>query len=401
MPDSPLSLSSSYQLASGSVTSDDLVRRSLRRHRGQPAHPQRLPGGADQAGTGRCGRSRPQTRGGPRTSAARHPDRGQGRRRRRGRAHPVRHRRVRPAGRPGRRGGATAAGGGRGDRRQDQHLRAGSVAVHQRARPSATPAIRGRASTPRAARRAAAPPRWRPAWWPRRSAPTARAVSASRRRGPTWSASSRSAAGSPPGRCPRRSTASPSTACSPARSPTRRWCSTRRPATLAGDLHQPPPVRVSDYVGRAPGPLRIALSTKFPYTVFRAKLHPEIRAAHGRRRATQLEELGHTIVAADPDYDLRHVVELPVPVDVGAAGVGRPPGPRRHARQAHQGQHADRPAAVAARAAQGPRPRGACAPPDRVDLQPRRRRAGADHRTAAAPACTTTTTSAAWPPTGR
>ena len=72
---------------------------------------------------------------------------------------------------------------------------------------------------------------------------------------------------------------------------------------VPGDLHQPPPVQVSDYVGRAPGPLRIALSTKFPYTVFRAKLHPEIRAAMGAT-ATQLEELGHTIVSADPGYDL-------------------------------------------------------------------------------------------------
>jgi amidase len=60
---------------------------------------------------------------------------------------------------------------------------------------------------------------------------------------------------------------------------------------------------VSDYVGQAPGPLRIALSTKFPYTVFRAKLHPEIRASL-EATAAQLEELGHTIVPADPGYNL-------------------------------------------------------------------------------------------------
>ena len=72
---------------------------------------------------------------------------------------------------------------------------------------------------------------------------------------------------------------------------------------VPGDLHQPPPVQVSDYVGRAPGPLRIALSTKFPYTVFRAKLHPEIRAAM-EAIAAQLEELGHTIVDAEPGYNL-------------------------------------------------------------------------------------------------
>lgn len=72
---------------------------------------------------------------------------------------------------------------------------------------------------------------------------------------------------------------------------------------VPGDLHQPPPVHMSDYVGRAPGPLRIALSTKFPYTVFRAKLHPEIRAAMAAT-AAQLEELGHTIVEANPAYNL-------------------------------------------------------------------------------------------------
>jgi amidase len=71
-----------------------------------------------------------------------------------------------------------------------------------------------------------------------------------------------------------------------------------------GELHTPPPVRVSDYVSRAPGPLRIAMSTKFPFTVFRAGLHPEIRAAL-QNVADQLTQLGHTIVAADPDYHLR------------------------------------------------------------------------------------------------
>jgi amidase len=71
-----------------------------------------------------------------------------------------------------------------------------------------------------------------------------------------------------------------------------------------GDLHQPPPVQVSDFVAQAPGPLKIAMSTKFPYSVFRARLHPEILAAMATV-ATQLEQLGHTMVAADPDYNLR------------------------------------------------------------------------------------------------
>jgi amidase len=72
---------------------------------------------------------------------------------------------------------------------------------------------------------------------------------------------------------------------------------------VPGDLHQPPPVQMSDYVAQAPGPLRIAMSTKFPYTFFRARLHPEILAAM-ETVATQLEELGHTIVRADPDYSI-------------------------------------------------------------------------------------------------
>lgn len=70
-----------------------------------------------------------------------------------------------------------------------------------------------------------------------------------------------------------------------------------------GDLHTPPAVQVSDYVSRAPGPLRVAMSTKLPFTGFRARLHPEIRSAL-EGVADQLTQLGHTIVAADPDYNL-------------------------------------------------------------------------------------------------
>ncbi|MBJ7340913.1 amidase [Mycolicibacterium sp.] len=71
-----------------------------------------------------------------------------------------------------------------------------------------------------------------------------------------------------------------------------------------GDLHRPPPVDVAAYVSQAPGPLTVAMSTKFPFTGFRAKLHPEILAAM-EHMAGQLEELGHTIRLADPDYGLR------------------------------------------------------------------------------------------------
>jgi amidase len=70
-----------------------------------------------------------------------------------------------------------------------------------------------------------------------------------------------------------------------------------------GDLHKPTPIRVSEYLGQAPGPLTVAMSTKFPFNGFRARLHPEIRAAM-EVVAGQLEELGHTVRPADPDYGL-------------------------------------------------------------------------------------------------
>lgn len=68
-----------------------------------------------------------------------------------------------------------------------------------------------------------------------------------------------------------------------------------------GDLHRPAPVRMADYVAAAPGPLRIGMSTRFPFTGFRAKLHPDIRAALAAM-AARLEDLGHTVRPADPDY---------------------------------------------------------------------------------------------------
>lgn len=71
-----------------------------------------------------------------------------------------------------------------------------------------------------------------------------------------------------------------------------------------GDLHRPPQMTVSDYVRTAPGQLRIALSTRFPYTGFPARLHPEIRAAL-EHTAEQLRLLGHIVVPGNPDYGLR------------------------------------------------------------------------------------------------
>jgi amidase len=74
---------------------------------------------------------------------------------------------------------------------------------------------------------------------------------------------------------------------------------------VEGDRHKPAPITASDYVGKAPGPLNIALSTRFPYTAgFRPKLHPEILAAT-RAVGKQLELLGHTVVPGNPDYGMR------------------------------------------------------------------------------------------------
>ena len=73
---------------------------------------------------------------------------------------------------------------------------------------------------------------------------------------------------------------------------------------VAGDRHKPPAVTVADHLSRPPGPLTVAMSTKFPFTGFRAKLHPEILAAM-ERMAGHLKDLGHTVTAADPDYGLR------------------------------------------------------------------------------------------------
>jgi amidase len=71
-----------------------------------------------------------------------------------------------------------------------------------------------------------------------------------------------------------------------------------------GDLHQPPPIQAAQALGQASGPLRIALSTTFPFTFFGARLHPEIYAAM-KTVAGHLEELGHAVRPSDPDYGLR------------------------------------------------------------------------------------------------
>ena len=75
--------------------------------------------------------------------------------------------------------------------------------------------------------------------------------------------------------------------------------------TREGDLHRPEPPRQSyrESARRAPGRLRIALSTAIPFSGAPAKLHPEIRAATERIGA-ELSGLGHHVEEADPAYGL-------------------------------------------------------------------------------------------------
>lgn len=68
-----------------------------------------------------------------------------------------------------------------------------------------------------------------------------------------------------------------------------------------GELHKPPPVTVSDAVGRDPGKLRIALSFRTPFSGVRTPLHPEVRAGV-ERIADALRSLGHRVSVADPTY---------------------------------------------------------------------------------------------------
>ncbi|TSE00069.1 amidase [Skermania sp. ID1734] len=70
-----------------------------------------------------------------------------------------------------------------------------------------------------------------------------------------------------------------------------------------GDLHRPQPISAVDAVTADPGPLRIALSYRIPFTATRTALDPQVRAGVERIAAT-LRRLGHTVTIADPAYNL-------------------------------------------------------------------------------------------------
>ena len=72
-----------------------------------------------------------------------------------------------------------------------------------------------------------------------------------------------------------------------------------------GDLHRPDPPSTSyaDCSRRPPTRLRVALSTRIPFSGAPARLDPEIRAAT-ERIGSALEGLGHGVAEADPAYGL-------------------------------------------------------------------------------------------------
>jgi len=67
------------------------------------------------------------------------------------------------------------------------------------------------------------------------------------------------------------------------------------------DPHRPPTIDASAAVGRDPGRLRIALALKPPFTALPARLQPEVRA-RVVELAERLGDLGHTVEEADPPY---------------------------------------------------------------------------------------------------
>jgi amidase len=71
------------------------------------------------------------------------------------------------------------------------------------------------------------------------------------------------------------------------------------------DLHTPPAASrpFAEAAAREPGPLRVAISLRHPYSAARVDLHPQIRGAT-LRFGSILGELGHDVIEADPRYGL-------------------------------------------------------------------------------------------------
>ena len=389
-----------YQLASGRVTSEELVRRSLHAIDRQPVHAQRVPRGAHRPGPGRRCRSRPQARRRTVPSAARHPDRGQGRRGRRGRRRPGSARRATCRTPPP-------------DAEVVRRLRAAGAVIVGKTNtcelgqwPFTSGPGFGHTRNP----------------WSRDHTPggssggSAAAVAA----GLVTAAIGSDGAGSV--RIPAAWTHL--VGIKPQRGRISTWplpeafngitvngvlARTVADAALVldaasgnvdGDLHKPPPVRVSEYLGKAPGPLTHRDVDEVSVHRLPGQAASRDPRGPGGDRGPARGPRPHR-PARRPRLRAADVVELPVPVHLRAAGLGGSPRATRRAGKAHHEQYAHGPAALAAGPAQGQgqgsRPpsagsAGSSTWPTSCSLRPPRCRR---------PACTSSTGAAAWPPTAR
>ncbi|MBQ0867546.1 amidase [Streptomyces smyrnaeus] len=124
-----------------------------------------------------------------------------------------------------------------------------------------------------------------------------------------------------------------------------------------GDLHRPPPVDARAAVGRDPGRLRIALSTRWAFTATPKQLDPRVEAAV-RTLAERLAALGHEVEEADPHYGPIGLTFVPRATAGVRTWVRRTPDPGlldpRTRATARTGRLLGGPVLRAARAAEGP-----------------------------------------------
>ncbi|MDJ1138334.1 amidase [Streptomyces iconiensis] len=124
-----------------------------------------------------------------------------------------------------------------------------------------------------------------------------------------------------------------------------------------GDLHRPPPIDALAAVGRDPGRLRIALSTRWAFTATPKTLHPAVTAAV-RAVADRLDALGHDVEEADPHYGPIGLTFVPRATAGIREWASRMPDPAlldpRTRGAARTGQLLAGPVLRAARAAEGP-----------------------------------------------
>ncbi|MEU2607201.1 amidase [Streptomyces albus] len=123
------------------------------------------------------------------------------------------------------------------------------------------------------------------------------------------------------------------------------------------DVHRPPPVAVRDAVGRDPGRLRIALSTRWAFTATRKRLDPRVAGAL-RTVGERLAALGHEVEEADPHYGPVGLAFVPRATAGVRAWTLRCPDPAlldpRTRSAARTGRLLGGPVLRAARAAEGP-----------------------------------------------